>query len=1104
MENDYMVEKQNKPSVPQSQAQFLSDRPLTAETKQNDRFGHSGIAENLKQIILTCPIPFTIGLFGKWGTGKTSILNLLKGELSPHRLPVVTFDVWKHEGDALRRTFLTAITEELKDELPKGFKLSERLDRTIETEKEVKKPDLPVYIVTAVIVVLMLIVGLFFYRIDLNLFKTYFSVVTSGSLVSALLLWLFQHIVIKSHITETTERFKDPHEFEKEFFRIIRNIKSDSDRVLIALDNLDRCSHKRAVELLSTIKTFLASDADAPDKNKCVFLITCDDKAIKKHLQFVYRIDDDNLSFSPDEFLRKFFNASLTLPDFIDIELHSYTEELLAETTIPQFNNSDVAHVVTAAFRDNPRQTKQFINMLIAHFLMAQNRENMSKPMIVPKGAITDNVAFLAKYLIVRQKFPLEYQQITNKFLPPEEWGDLGNTDFKNFHTATNMITVTDIRLFIYLKQSEEELQIPGLRQIERGLIENNVDIVSDKLRNVKEKPDKNRYFNKFLLDLLRRYRYVKTSLINIFGCSLSVSSNLKIDLSDEFYRHFAHLLNDSAGLRDSLSQFSPELVFSEVLTRCKDEYRKGIIAEYVSYFCKTRDEKDTIKISADEKTGKSSIGRDFAYDILKEFVKNRDLLTDNQKSKIRKAIENSYSGDIEVLSLFEKDVKNQNDFISEQTLSKFVSTFSTDDVDDKELIDEKIRFLLKFKTIIKFKATENILVKLQELLDAENKLPLDEVEKDEISRKKNLLGLIEDILSTLSDELKDSQLQTQLNSFADKLSQGFEALGNWNDRRLFIFSCLSIVDLLDDPHKTKIDQLIQNFFTNGDSNSIQFVFDNDKLRKNNKTQLISRYPKVFKTRVIADQSIFDYLYSIASKEIKSEWLVDLINSDPKRAVEKLESLRYKTDDNKNIVQALLQKVTAVAVQEKTPIYKTINEMKCANDAALKNSLGSQIQDLLKTTDTKNQEVGYETFDGASSYLSEATRRNVAAEVIDWLRSPALPNPYQPNSVKSVILNWDILAQTPKNDYIYFIFHNLIMPKVNIDTIRLGFEVLSEINVLYDGNTKTYFDDTLSSAENETKQDIKAVIIDGLMLLKPQKSEQKDKAFWTKVQKLQE
>mgnify|MGYP001602705899 CR=1 FL=1 len=77
---------------------------------------------------------------------------------------------------------------------------------------------------------------------------------------------------------------------------------------MIIVDNLDRCSHSKAVELLSTIKTFLAKDDG--NRSDCVFLITCDDEAIKQHIRSVYLKDNENGAsgaFDVDEFLRKFF-----------------------------------------------------------------------------------------------------------------------------------------------------------------------------------------------------------------------------------------------------------------------------------------------------------------------------------------------------------------------------------------------------------------------------------------------------------------------------------------------------------------------------------------------------------------------------------------------------------------------------------------------------------------------------------------------------------------------------------------------------------------------------------------------------------------------------
>lgn len=61
--------------------------PIAADSEQDVRFGHVGIADNLREIILQSPLPFTIGLFGRWGSGKTTIINVLKKKLEKIKLP---------------------------------------------------------------------------------------------------------------------------------------------------------------------------------------------------------------------------------------------------------------------------------------------------------------------------------------------------------------------------------------------------------------------------------------------------------------------------------------------------------------------------------------------------------------------------------------------------------------------------------------------------------------------------------------------------------------------------------------------------------------------------------------------------------------------------------------------------------------------------------------------------------------------------------------------------------------------------------------------------------------------------------------------------------
>jgi len=559
-------------------------------------------------------------------------------------------------------------------------------------------------------------------------------------------------------------------------------------------------------------------------------------------------------------------------------------------------------------------------------------------------------------------------------------------------------------------------------------------------------------------------------------------------------------LLNDNDHLKDDLYKFNPSLVFNEILTRCRESDRDGLIAQYVTYISWSRYEKDETTIEFGPETDQASIGRNFAYELLEEFVKNKLWLKDNEKTRIRRAIENAYYADIEILSLFEDNVENQKDFISEEAISKFVSEFSEADIEDIDSITKKIELLLKFRPIIKSKATESIITKLEELLEAENKLPLEEVEEDELGRKQNLLNRIEDILITLQDEIKNKRLQLQLNSFTDKLCQGFGSLPNWNDRKILVFSFLLVVDLLDESNKAKVVQLMQKFFSKADLNSIQFVFENKKLSRKNKTNLIVRYPDVFEQRAIADQSIFNYLYPIASKEIRSEWFVALISSDHKRALQKLEELEYRTDDNKRVVEALLEKVSSIAVQEQSSIYSAINKMKCADSLELKSTLVEQIKPLLKNMDSEHQRIGHNALEGAISFLSEPKRREIGTEVIEWLRNLQPPNAGQTDSVKSIFLVWDVLSDTKQRDYIDFVSDQLIVRGVNLDNINLGFEILIELKPAYESSNKQY-DDIFARFESETSEDIKKTINDGLLNLKPERLTKGSKSFWAKIQK---
>ncbi len=99
---------------------MLTDNPITS-TKE-DSFGFAPFATILKDAILeTTPLPFCVGIFGPWGAGKTSFMQMLRSLMEDQaNVQTIWFNAWKYDKkediwNALIQTILSSITEEIGD-----------------------------------------------------------------------------------------------------------------------------------------------------------------------------------------------------------------------------------------------------------------------------------------------------------------------------------------------------------------------------------------------------------------------------------------------------------------------------------------------------------------------------------------------------------------------------------------------------------------------------------------------------------------------------------------------------------------------------------------------------------------------------------------------------------------------------------------------------------------------------------------------------------------------------------------------------------------------------------------------------------------------------
>ncbi|MDP8229861.1 MAG: P-loop NTPase fold protein [Candidatus Gorgyraea atricola] len=1048
---------------------FLSDAPLAIDQEKDFAFGHKSIAESLAYVVRTCPKPFTIGLFGKWGTGKTTIIHWLIHQLAKNNILIANIDAWKYEEDSLRRQFLITLDEELG--LGRNYKkvLNQSLSEIDPTKGKFKfdksmflnRVGVATFAIALAALVLRIIAAHPNVLIPMSFsvsFDLIFNLGVAGYLIQ-LALSFFQRV----SITITEPRTDSAEGFERIFVEeVLGDKKVRGKTLLIVVDNLDRCSDKKAVEMLSTIKTFLVKERE---KASCVFLITCDDEAIKKHIRNIYSDDEKGNLYDANEFIRKFFNTFIRIPPFIDTELQSYTQLLLGETNVAELLPSEVAHVIVSAFRENPRQIKQFINVLLAYFLLAKQREDEIPPLI-PKGAVTGHVAFLAKILAIQIRFSKIYDTILENYLTFEDAEKINpnDKDYQNFIRSTKPVPNVDIRPFLYLKMSEQEMAIPGYNELRAGLEENNVEVIQKKFETIKKKPEQVASLQQLLPDMLQKYKNKRISLLNIVSGSLEALHKVNLSLQGTYYNKVADLLADTGELKDDLAQFDPNLIFNEVLLKCPTLYRASIIKKYCALFTtKPKDEK-------------SRLAPEFIVGLFKQFLKHEALM----KGKIgllKASISEQYFSDVDLLALLVNDKEKLKKYLSEEAVTKYIETFSDADVDNPKLLDEKTKVLSGFQPISSIAIGKKILQQYTSLLDSEQQKPARE-------QRKTLLATMMAVLRIYKSVIEDPSNKPELLALSSKILKGTAALSsNWKQKQYYIPVCLLLAEI-EESNRANLNSQTQTFFANADLESMKGVLGSLPIKEREKAIELSN--SQFNQRVQQDQNILTYMYDIASTETRTQWLVNIINSAHyTQILVFLEARKYKIDDSRRVLESLLNRAQGLNPPEKNKMYVATNEITWKKDCTeLKNIYADQIKHLLVQASAVHQATGEDALKGAKM-LTDPQRRDIVRSTIEWLDTLNAENSLQQAAIRSILANWDSIEKQEgiKSKFIEFLFYKLIINNNNVEAIKFGFEGLKKIKPpINPKDYKSHFEDIKSriARELEGNTQIKEILENGL------------------------
>ncbi len=294
-------------------------------------------------------LPITIGVFGDWGSGKSSIMETLKVRYDEeHRtdksIVCLQFNGWIFEGyDDAKAALISSILECFQDRKSFGQK-------TVNKARKLAKS-----------VNWMRVLGFGVKNIATPLISA--SLTGGASLAPQIFTWL-QNLI--SDPKQIAEKIKDVdiEEIRKKYFKenpsisieeqyqMVRQFRKDFKELLdeakirkliILIDDLDRCLPDRIIDNLEAIKLFLNVENTA-------FVIGADPRIVRDAIRHRYKelINRDENSENGRvviDYLEKLIQIPYTLPKLSESEVETYItllfcEDLLDDTDLNAVHNA--------------------------------------------------------------------------------------------------------------------------------------------------------------------------------------------------------------------------------------------------------------------------------------------------------------------------------------------------------------------------------------------------------------------------------------------------------------------------------------------------------------------------------------------------------------------------------------------------------------------------------------------------------------------------------------------------------------------------------------------------------------------------------------------
>ena len=302
----------------------FTDKP--AISLGEDSFGVQQYITGLNDFIMDCNTPMTIAIQGDWGSGKTSMMNMIKEQLGD-RVVTTWFNTWQYSqfnmGDSLAISFLS------------------RLIADLDTEQDQKEGNIKKALRT------------------ISKFAKTASIIAADTFVGGKAAETLENGISLSEEHQELDMPQAINELKSQFQAAVnRKIQqTGKDRLVIFIDDLDRLHPGKAVELLEVLKLFL-------DCDNCVFVLAIDYAVVSQGVKQKYG------ELIGEEKGRSFFDKIIQVPFKMPVAQYNVKNYVASSMKalgiqVPDSELESYVKLIQKSVGCNPRAMKRLFNAFL-------------------------------------------------------------------------------------------------------------------------------------------------------------------------------------------------------------------------------------------------------------------------------------------------------------------------------------------------------------------------------------------------------------------------------------------------------------------------------------------------------------------------------------------------------------------------------------------------------------------------------------------------------------------------------------------------------------------------------------------------------------------